>query len=187
MNVRRKHVFEDSYHQLQGRTGDEVKYGRLSVRFYDEEGVDAGGVTREWFQALALHMFNPDYALFIPSAADKVTYQPNRLSYINPDHLSYFKFVGRVIGKAIFDGRLLDCYFTRSFYKHMLGVPVDYKDVEAIDPEYYKSLEWILKNEVAVLDLTFSLEVEEFGKKSIVDLKPNGRNIPVTDENKQEY
>jgi len=34
---------------------------------------------------------------------------------------------------------------------------------------------------------TFSYEKEEFGKRVIRDLKPNGRNIPVTEENKEEY
>jgi E3 ubiquitin-protein ligase HUWE1 len=90
LNVRRQYVFEDSYHQLQGRTGDEIKYGKLSVLFYDEEGLDAGGVTREWFSVLARQMFDPNYALFITSAADKLTYQPNRASAVNPDHLSFF-------------------------------------------------------------------------------------------------
>ncbi|KAI8851315.1 hypothetical protein BC829DRAFT_387137, partial [Chytridium lagenaria] len=188
INVRRAHVFEDSYHQLHGRSGDEIKYGKLSVRFHEEEGVDAGGVTREWFSVLARQMFNPDYALFKPSAVDKVTYQPNRSSWINPDHLLYFRFVGRVIGKAIYDGRLLDAYFTRSFYKAMLEIPVDWKDIEAIDPEFHKSLEWMLNNDITdVLDITFSTEVDEFGRKKILDLQPNGRNIAVTEENKLEY
>ncbi|KAI8808083.1 hypothetical protein BJ742DRAFT_290400 [Cladochytrium replicatum] len=188
INVRRQHVFEDSFHQLQSRSGNEIKYSKLSVRFYEEEGVDAGGVTREWFTVLARQMFNPDYALFKPSAADRVTYQPNRFSGINPDHLLYFKFVGRIIGKAIYDGRLLDAYFTRSFYKCMLGIAVDWKDMEAIDPEFHKSLEWILNNDITdVLDLTFIAEVDEFGKKRDIDLKPDGRNIAVTEQNKHEY
>ncbi|KAJ3416767.1 hypothetical protein HDV05_000141 [Chytridiales sp. JEL 0842] len=188
INVRRSHVFEDSYHQLQGRSGDEIKNSKLNVRFYEEEGVDAGGVTREWFSVLARQMFNPDYALFKPSAVDKVTYQPNRTSFINPDHLLFFRFVGRIIGKAIHDGRLLDCYFTRSFYKCMLDIPVDWKDMEAIDPEFHKSLEWMLQNDITdVIDLTFSTEVDDFGRKKIIDLKPNGHSIPVTEENKKEY
>ncbi|KAI9470603.1 MAG: hypothetical protein EXX96DRAFT_362871 [Benjaminiella poitrasii] len=188
LNVRRHNVFEDSYHQLQGRTGDEFKHGKLAVRFYNEEGVDAGGVSREWFSVLARQMFDPNYALFIKSAADKLTYQPNRDSAVNPDHLSFFKFVGRVIGKAIYDGRLLDAYFTRSFYKHILGRSVDYRDVEALDPEYYKSLVWMLENDITdIIDLTFSIETDYFGTKETVDLKPNGRNIPVTEENKHEY
>lgn len=188
LNVRRQYVFEDSYHQLQGRSGDEIKYGKLTVRFYDEEGVDAGGVSREWFSVLARQMFDPNYALFKTSAADKLTYQPNRASWANPDHLSFFKFVGRVIGKAIYDGRLLDAYFTRSFYKHILGRAVDYRDVEAIDPEYYKSLVWMLENDITdIIDLTFSVETDDFGNMKTIDLLPNGREIPVTEENKQEY
>ncbi|CAB4422479.1 unnamed protein product [Rhizophagus irregularis] len=188
LNVRRQYVFEDSFQNLQRRTGDEIKYGKLSVRFYEEEGVDAGGVTREWFQVLARQMFNEDYALFKTSAADRLTYQPNRASGANPEHLLFFKFVGRVIGKAIYDGRLLDAYFTRSFYKHILGKPVDYRDVEAIDLEYYNSLVWMLNNDITgVIDYTFSVETDDFGQKKIIDLKENGRNIPVTEENKREY
>ncbi|KAH9935552.1 uncharacterized protein B0H18DRAFT_1082292 [Fomitopsis serialis] len=179
LNVRRQRVFEDN--------GEQIKYGKLSVRFYDEEGVDAGGVTREWFQILARQMFDPNYALFQPCAADRLTYQPNKNSWVNPEHLSFFKFVGRIIGKAIYDGRLLDAYFARSLYRQILAKPVDYKDVEWVDPEYYNSLCWILDNDPSALELTFSVEADEFGVMKIVDLKENGRSIPVTQENKREF
>ena len=161
LNVRRQRVFEDSFQSLQRKTGEQIKYGKLSVRFYDEEGVDAGGVTREWFQILARQMFDPNNALFQPCAADRLTYQPNKASWVNPEHLSFFKFVGRVIGKAIYDGRLLDAYFARSMYRQILGKPVDYRDVEWIDPEYYNSLCWILENDPSPLDLNFSVEGDE--------------------------
>ena len=161
LNVRRQRVFEDSFQSLQRKTGDQIKYGKLSVRFYDEEGVDAGGVTREWFQILARQMFDPNNALFQPCAADRLTYQPSKASWVNPEHLSFFKFVGRVIGKAIYDGRLLDAYFARSLYRQILCKPVDYRDVEWIDPEYYNSLCWILENDPSSLDLNFSVEGDE--------------------------
>lgn len=35
---------------------------------------------REWFSVLARQMFNPNYALFQPQAADALTYQPNKVS-----------------------------------------------------------------------------------------------------------
>lgn len=188
LSVRRQFVFADSFNWFSRHDGQQIKHGKLSVRFYNEDGIDAGGITREWFQVLARAMFNPDYALFAPCAADRTTYQPNRASAVNPDHLSFFKFVGKVIGKAIYDGRLLDAYFTRSFYKHILGKPVDYRDLEAVDPEYYKSIVWILQNDITdVLDFTFSVENEQFGETQTIDLKPNGRDIPVTDDNKMEY
>ncbi|PBK91673.1 hypothetical protein ARMGADRAFT_968529 [Armillaria gallica] len=187
LNVRRARVFEDSFQHLQRKTGDQIKYGKLSIRFYDEEGVDAGGLTREWFQILARQMFDPNNALFQPCAADKLTYQPNKNSWVNPEHLSFFKFVGRVIGKAIYDGRLLDAYFARSLYRQLLGKPVDYKDVEWVDPEYYNSLCWILENDPTLLELTFSVEADEFGVNRIVPLKDGGETIPVTQENKREF
>ena len=49
------------------------------------------------------------------------------------------------VGKALFDGQLLDVHFTRSFYKHILGVKVTYHDIEAIDPDYFKNLKWMLE------------------------------------------
>lgn len=90
----------------------------------DEEGQDAGGPLREWFLLMSREIFNPNYCLFRVSPADRVTYTINPSSYINSNHLSYFKFVGRFIAKAINDNKLLECYFTRAFYKHILGVPV---------------------------------------------------------------
>ncbi|WFC97362.1 HECT-type E3 ubiquitin transferase [Malassezia yamatoensis] len=188
LSVRRKQVFHDSFQFFQRRSGPEIKHGKLSVRFHNEDGVDAGGVTREWFQVLSREMFNPDYALFQPCAADRTTYQPNRMSSINDMHLAFFTFIGRIIGKAIYDARLLDAYFTRSFYKHMLGRAVDYKDLEAVDPEYYNSLEWMLHNDITdILELTFAMEEEVFGETSLVELLPDGAAIPVTNENKHEY
>ena len=180
LNVRRAHVFEDSYQYLHRKTGDQIKYGKLSIRFYEEEGVDAGGVTREWFQILARQMFNPNYALFQPCAGDKLTYQPNRASAINPDHLSFFKFVGRVIGKAIYDVRLLDAYFARSLYRQILGKPVDYRDVEWVDPEYYNSLCWILENDPAVLDMSFTVDADEVCLQSTTfGLRSGSLKLPI--------
>lgn len=81
-------------------------------------------MTREWYSVLAREVFNAGYVLFV-TTGDGVTFQPNPNSYVNPDHLSYFKFVGRIIGKAICDGHLMDAHFTRSFYKHILGEDAD--------------------------------------------------------------
>ena len=53
---------------------------------------------------------------------------------------------------------MLDAYFTRSFYKHILGIPLTFHDMEDIDPEYYKSLKYITKNNCTDLGFTFSIE-----------------------------
>lgn len=188
LSVRREHVFHDSFKSLYFKGGDEMKYGKLNIRFHGEEGVDAGGVTREWFQVLARQMFDANYALFIPVSSDRTTFHPNKLSGINDEHLMFFKFIGRIIGKALYEGRLLDCYFSRAVYKRILGKTVSVKDMESFDPDYYKSLVWMLENDITdIITETFSVEDDEFGVIKTVDLCDDGRNIPVTDENKHEY
>ena len=186
--VRRDQVFLDSFKFLSFKNPDEVKYGKLSIRFHGEEGVDAGGVTREWFQVLSRQMFNPDYYLFLPVAADRTTFHPNVMSGVNEEHLMFFKFIGRIIGKALYEGRALDCHFSRAVYKRILGKTVSIKDMETLDLQFYKSLLWMLENDISdVITDSFSVETDNFGATKIVDLIENGRNIPVTEENKQEY
>ena len=188
LSVRRDEVFHDSFKFLNFKSGDEIKYGKLSIRFLGEEGVDAGGVTREWFQVLSRQMFNADYALFNPVASDRTTFHPNKLSKINEEHLMFFKFIGRIIGKALYEGRALDCHFSRAVYKRILGKTVSIKDMETLDLEYYKSLLWMLENDITeIITETFSVETDDWGVTEVVDLKENGRNIPVTEENKHEY
>lgn len=188
LSVRRNNVFHDSFKALYFKSGDEMKFGKLNIRFHGEEGVDAGGVTREWFQSLSRQMFDPNYALFSPVSSDRTTFHPNKLSAINEEHLLFFKFIGRVIGKALYENRVLDCYFSRAVYKRILGKPVSVKDMESFDPDYYKSLVWMLENDITdAIFQSFSVEDEEFGVTRIVDLVPNGRDIPVTEDNKHDY
>ncbi|XP_010542518.1 PREDICTED: E3 ubiquitin-protein ligase UPL1-like isoform X2 [Tarenaya hassleriana] len=193
ISVRRAYVLEDSYNQLRMRSPQDLK-GRLNVQFQGEEGIDAGGLTREWYQLLSRVIFDKG-ALLFTTVGNNVTFQPNPNSVYQTEHLSYFKFVGRVVAKALLDGQLLDVYLTRSFYKHILGVKVTYHDIEAVDPDYYKNLKWLLENDVSdILDLTFSMDADEekhilYEKAEVTDyeLKPGGRNIRVTEETKHEY
>ncbi|KAI9706371.1 MAG: hypothetical protein M1836_003376 [Candelina mexicana] len=188
LSVRRDQVFLDSFKSLHFKKGDEMKYGKLSIRFQGEEGVDAGGVTREWFQVLSRQMFNPDYALFTPVASDRTTFHPNRTSGVNQEHLTFFEFIGRIIGKALYEGRVLDCHFSRAVYKRILGKAVSIKDMETLDLDYYKSLVWMLENDITeIITENFSVETNDFGERQTIDLIADGRNIPVTEENKQEY
>uniref|UniRef100_A0A183GKC0 HECT-type E3 ubiquitin transferase n=1 Tax=Heligmosomoides polygyrus TaxID=6339 RepID=A0A183GKC0_HELPZ len=147
VQVRRSQIFSDSFRELYRLRPNEWKH-RFYIIFQGEEGQDAGGLLREWFSVITREIFNPNYALFITAPGDMVTYMINKASYINPEHLDYFK-----------------------------------------DPAFYKSLEFLLNNPIddLGLDLSFSLEVEEFGVRSIRDLKPDGRKIDVTDANKEEY
>uniref|UniRef100_A0A7M4F6T6 HECT-type E3 ubiquitin transferase n=1 Tax=Crocodylus porosus TaxID=8502 RepID=A0A7M4F6T6_CROPO len=188
MKLHRNNIFEESYRRIMSVKRPDVLKARLWIEFESEKGLDYGGVAREWFFLLSKEMFNPYYGLFEYSATDNYTLQINPNSGLcNEDHLSYFTFIGRVAGLAVYHGKLLDGFFIRPFYKMMLGKPITLKDMESVDSEYYNSLKWILENDPTELDLMFCIDEENFGQTYQVDLKPNGSDIMVTNENKREY
>ncbi|XP_008005673.3 E3 ubiquitin-protein ligase HACE1 isoform X4 [Chlorocebus sabaeus] len=182
--VHRDSIFRSSCEVVSKANCAKLKQG-IAVRFHGEEGMGQG-VVREWFDILSNEIVNPDYALFTQSA-DGTTFQPNSNSYVNPDHLNYFRFAGQILGLALNHRQLVNIYFTRSFYKHILGIPVNYQDVASIDPEYAKNLQWILDNDISDLglELTFSVETDVFGAMEEVPLKPGGGSILVTQNNKE--
>jgi E3 ubiquitin-protein ligase NEDD4 len=143
VRVRRGWVFEDSFAAIMRFRPDDLRK-RLMVKFEGEDALDYGGVSREWFFLLSHEMFNPSYGLFEYSAHDNYTLQINPASGVNPEHLDYFKFIGRVLGLAVFHHRFLDAYFVPGFYKMVLGKKVNLKDLEAVDYELYKGLTWML-------------------------------------------
>lgn len=187
VKVRRTRVLEDSYGAVMALTGEDLKR-RLMVNFEGEDGLDYGGVSREWFFLLSHEIFNPSYGLFEYSTHDNYTLQINPASGINPDHLSYFKFIGRCLGLAIFHRRFLDAYFVPSFYKMILGKHMTLSDLEAVDADLHRSLVWMLDNDITdVLDETFTTTEERFGELVTIELKPGGEEVPVTEGNKKEY
>jgi E3 ubiquitin-protein ligase NEDD4 len=207
VRVRRGWVFEDSFAAIMRFRPDDLRK-RLMVKFEGEDALDYGGVSREWFFLLSHEMFNPSYGLFEYSAHDNYTLQINPASGVNPEHLDYFKFIGRVLGLAVFHHRFLDAYFVPGFYKVVLGKRVNLKDLEAVDYELYKGLNWMLyvvksavgiesdqtelsifrDNDITdVLEESFSVTEDRFGEHVIVELKAGGADIPVTEANKEEY
>ncbi|XP_006831682.1 PREDICTED: E3 ubiquitin-protein ligase NEDD4 isoform X1 [Chrysochloris asiatica] len=188
MKLRRATVLEDSYRRIVAVKRADFLKARLWIEFDGEKGLDYGGVAREWFFLISKEMFNPYYGLFEYSATDNYTLQINPNSGLcNEDHLSYFKFIGRVAGMAVYHGKLLDGFFIRPFYKMMLQKPITLHDMESVDSEYYNSLRWILENDPTELDLRFIIDEELFGQTHQHELKSGGSEIVVNNKNKREY
>uniref|UniRef100_A0A8C3HZQ4 E3 ubiquitin-protein ligase n=1 Tax=Chrysemys picta bellii TaxID=8478 RepID=A0A8C3HZQ4_CHRPI len=188
ITVSRKTLFEDSFQQIMSFSPQDLRR-RLWVIFPGEEGLDYGGVAREWFFLLSHEVLNPMYCLFEYVGKDNYCLQINPASYINPDHLKYFRFIGRFIAMALFHVRFIDTGFSLPFYKRILNKPTGLKDLESVDPEFYNSLIWVKENNIEEcgLEMYFSVDKEILGEIKSHDLKPNGSNILVTEENKEEY
>ncbi|KAH8402223.1 hypothetical protein KR009_010494 [Drosophila setifemur] len=187
LEVSRNEIFEESYRLIMKMRAKDMRK-RLMVKFKGEEGLDYGGVAREWLHLLSREMLNPQYGLFQYSRDDHYTLQINPDSGVNPDHLSYFHFVGRTLGIAVFHGHCLDGGFTTPFYKQLLNKPITLGDIEGVDPELHRSLTWMLESNISgIIESTFSVENNSFGALVVHELKPGGASIPVTEENKREY
>ncbi|KAF7359541.1 E3 ubiquitin-protein ligase [Mycena sanguinolenta] len=187
IKIRRNHIFEDSYAEIMRQTPNDLKK-RLMIKFDGEDGLDYGGLSREFFFLLSHEMFNPFYCLFEYSAHDNYTLQINPASGVNPEHLNYFKFIGRCLGLGIFHRRFLDAYFIVSFYKMILKKKVTLSDLESVDAELHRGMTWMLENDITdVIDETFTTTEERFGEMVTIELKPGGGDVPVTEENKKEY
>ena len=167
---------------------------------------------REWFLLLSHEVLNPMYCLFEYANKNNYSLQINPASHVNPDHLHYFKFIGRFIAmvrifffffadkpiyvtisfifqQALYHGRFIYSAFTLPFYKRMLNKKLTTKDIESVDPEFFNSLMWVKDNnlEECGLELYFSADFEVLGQLTHHELKPGGDNVRVNEENKEEY
>lgn len=185
----RANVFTNAFEQFRLTSDANLKNARFRVEFEGEEGSDAGGLTREWFSLVVREIFNPNYVLFRSSESNQDVFHPNPNSDANYEHLDYFRFIGRFIGKAIIDGTPIQCNFSRAIYKLILGRSLSLFDLEELDAELHRSLTWIASNSVTGVmdDSTFTVGDNEFGVHREIELKPNGANINLSEENKFEY
>ena len=129
-------------------------------------------------------MVDPSYSLFIESRS---TYYPSPNSNVQAQHLSYFKFIGRMIGKAILEEILLDCYFKKSFYKLITGEYLHFNDLKDFDDDLSKNYQETLNLDAELLCATFVIVIDNFGENYEHELIENGKNIPVTNDNKHLY
>ncbi|POY70622.1 hypothetical protein BMF94_6400 [Rhodotorula taiwanensis] len=185
--VRRSNLFEDAFAEIMRPPPEELKK-RLMVSFQGEEGVDFGGVSRELFFLLSHAISDPSYCLFEPTEKTSYTLQINPNSGINPEHLDYFLFVGRILGMAIFHRRFVDVHFATSIYKACLDRPIGLEDMALVDVEMFRALTWMAENDITdVLDHDFTTQYDSFGTLETCELVPNGTDTPVTESNKLEY
>lgn len=184
IEINRSTVLTDSFNLLCSKTREDW-LSTFIVLFIDEFGSDAGGLTKEWFSLVSKEIFNPNFALFVPSETQ--SYQPNPSSGVNQEHIEYFKFIGKFIACALIHGQCVNAHFSRSFLRQILGRQLQLSDLEEYDESVYKSMMMILNEDVEPLCLTFTIDDNEYGDTKTVLLKEHGDEIDVTNENKIEY
>ncbi|XP_052123862.1 apoptosis-resistant E3 ubiquitin protein ligase 1 isoform X1 [Frankliniella occidentalis] len=173
----------------------------FEVAFIGEQGIDWGGVRREWFELVCAALFdsrNKLFTAFSESSNQQALVHPTP-AHRRPPHLKlkHLEFAGRIVGKCLYESSLGGVYrqmvrarFTRSFLAQIIGLRVHYKYFEQDDPELYLSkIKYILENDVEEMDLYFiEEEYDRAGQLvEVVELIPNGSKIRVQESTKQQY
>jgi E3 ubiquitin-protein ligase NEDD4 len=159
------------------------------IEFIGEPGLDAGGVSREWYQLISEAIFNPDHGLFLYSSINQMCMQINPNSGIaNEHHLRYYNLLGRLLGKSLMDGQITPVHLVQPIYKHMMGWPVTLHDLECLDDMVYRNLIGMRDmTDISALFLEFNVTEDHLGSTVNVELVPGGSDILVTDENLPAY
>lgn len=193
VSVRRKFIFEDAFREL-NNLGPELK-ATIRVKFIDEHGleeagIDGGGVFKEFMYEVLRRGFSPFlYGLF-KATSDGHLYPHPDAPIANENFKVQFAFLGRLLGKAIFDGVLVDIPLARFFMSKILGQFYYPSDLKSLDPELHKNMKYLKncpKDMVEDLGLNFTVAINAYGSAKEVELVRNGKNISVNGENRIEY
>eukprot|EP00474_Spongospora_subterranea_P008715 CRZ09173.1 hypothetical protein [Spongospora subterranea] len=185
LEVNRDNIVADTLLQLQGKNSNDFKKP-LKVKFVNEEGVDEGGVQKEFFQLLMRQLFNPAYGMFVFD-------EDCQMFWFNKDSFESkleFELIGIMLGLAIYNSVILDIRFPLVVYKKLLNHTVKFSDMKTFNPALHKGLVQLLQFDgdvESVFTRTFSIEYSLFGEVKNVELCPGGSSIALTNQNRQEY
>ncbi|MCJ1438793.1 hypothetical protein MMC27_008183 [Xylographa pallens] len=236
--IRREHCFEDAYKQFY-QLGDGLKEP-IQIVFQDqfgtdEAGIDGGGVTKEFLTSVTTEAFIPTGGpnLFIendqhllypnPAAVDQLKDNLHQVNYSEGspewneairDLLHQYEFLGRVVGKCLYEGILIDIHFAPFFLvkwaltggsgsaTNESSYRATINDLRDLDEALYQGL-LQLKNypgnvEDFSLDFTIVDDISapehntsangQLNQRTITrELRKNGAQIPVTNENRLVY
>ncbi|KAG8385825.1 hypothetical protein BUALT_Bualt03G0085500 [Buddleja alternifolia] len=190
MLIDRSQLLAESFEYIARADADSLRAG-LFMEFKNEEATGPG-VLREWFFLVCQAIFNPQNALFVACPNDRRRFFPNPASKVDPLHLEYFSFSGRVIALALMHKVQIGIVFDRVFFTQLAGNIVTLEDIRDADPYLYSSCKQILEMDPEAVDqdalgLTFVHEIEELGSRKVVELCPGGRSLVVNSKNREKY
>ncbi|KAJ5697328.1 hypothetical protein N7488_011012 [Penicillium malachiteum] len=205
LKVRRECLVEDSLRgvsEVVGSGQEEIKKG-LRIEFLGEEGIDAGGLRKEWFLLLVREVFDPHHGLF--------TYdEDSKYCYFNPfcfESSEQFFLVGVLLGLAIYNSTILDINLPPFAFRKLLAsapqtnIPqvaptqrpkfkCTLDDLAEYRPALAKGLRMLLDYEGDVVETfccDFVAQVERYGEVVNVPLCAGGEKRPVTNANRREF
>lgn len=192
--VRRNYLYEDAFDKLSPENESEL---RLKMRVQlvnaaglEEAGVDGGGLFREFLSELIKTSFDPNRGFF-RLTKDNMLYPNPTVHLLVDDFPKHYYFIGRILGKALYENLLVELPFAEFFLSKIVGrqADVDVHHLASLDPIMYRNLLYLksYQGDVTDLGLDFTVLSDELGERRVDELKPGGANITVTSHNRIEY
>ncbi|KAM4669272.1 putative E3 ubiquitin-protein ligase HERC4 isoform 3-T4 [Amazona ochrocephala] len=184
--VRRDNIVGDAVEVL--RKTKNVDYKKpLKVIFVGEEAVDAGGVRKEFFLLIMRELLDPKYGMFR-------YYEESRLIWFSDqtfEDSDLFHLIGVVCGLAIYNFTIIDLHFPLALYKKLLNKKPSLDDLKELMPDVGRGMQQLLDYPEDDIEeafcLNFTITVENFGTTEIKELVPNGADVPVVKQNRQDF
>lgn len=143
IKVRRSHLYEDSFEKLSPENEPDLK-PKLKVQMInqmgmDEAGIDGGGIFREFLSELIKTAFDPNRGFFMTTTDNKLYPNPSVGLIVENYHKHYY-FIGRVLGKAIYENLLVELPLADFFVAKLAGkqCDVDIHQLASLDPVLHK-------------------------------------------------
>lgn len=188
LKLNRNNILEDTLKQLQYYSSTNQLLKPLKVRFSGEQGVDEGGLTKEFFQLLFQQLLDVNFGMFL--------IKNKRFVWFNGDSIDCnvnFELIGMLIGLALYNQTILKVDFPLVLYKKLLmfknncgSEELTLENIEEIEPEIYLTLRNIQETPITEdLGVSFCINYESWGESVSQELLPDGSNVPVTESNKR--
>lgn len=196
LRVRRAFIVEDALFKLELVAAEHPHDLRkqLCIEFEGEEGIDEGGVSKEFFRLIIDRVFSPDYGLFIfDEETDYFWFNPYPPIFGSEEEKEYM-LIGMLFGLAIYNNITMDVHFPPVLFKKILGFDGLFEDLEHTHPSIYRSLITLLQydsQELSIEDcfcLTYEVSSKTvFGQTVNHSLIQYGSEIPITEENRSDF
>ncbi|KAL7976493.1 hypothetical protein Chor_008442 [Crotalus horridus] len=195
VTIRRNYIYEDAYDKLSPENEPDLKkrirVHLLNAHGLDEAGIDGGGIFREFLNELLKSGFNPNQGFFKTTNEGLLYPNPAAQMLVGGSYARHYYFLGRMLGKALYENMLVELPFAGFFLSKLLGTSadVDIHHLASLDPEMYKNLLFLksYEGDVEELGLNFTVVNNDLGEAQVVELKLGGKDIPVTSANRIAY
>ncbi|XP_036212147.1 ubiquitin-protein ligase E3C isoform X10 [Myotis myotis] len=195
VTIRRNYIYEDAYDKLSPENEPDLKkrirVHLLNAHGLDEAGIDGGGIFREFLNELLKSGFNPNQGFFKTTNEGLLYPNPAAQMLVGDSFARHYYFLGRMLGKALYENMLVELPFAGFFLSKLLGTSadVDIHHLASLDPEVYRNLLFLKSygGDVEELGLNFTVVNNDLGEAQVVELKCGGKDIPVTSANRIAY